>query len=206
MVHTAASVASNKWAGFAEIKDAVRADNWQPVPVIEDIIACPFSMAKAFSLLHTRSIAPVIAIIAPVFLENSCAKRTTSLIFSFVTLSAIFASTPFVVPLPKASVLISEIFPRITENWISSKSFRAVCVLSVEAPTPTGSKTTGWWSSLAFFPAISMDSIVRELSVPILILRPVQMEVISATSSWSSAIIGEAPQARTTLAQSLTVT
>ena len=50
------------------------------------------------------------------------------------------ASTPFVFPLPSASVLISEMFPRITEKLISDKRFNAVSVLNLDAPAPTGSK------------------------------------------------------------------
>ena len=59
-----------------------------------------------------------------------------------VTASEISASTPFVVPLPKAKVLISEIFPRITENFTFSINSIAVSVLSLEAPAPTGSSKT----------------------------------------------------------------
>ena len=150
--------------------------------------------------------APVIAITAPASFANAFANATASSRFSFVTRSAISASTPFVVPVPTASVLISEIFPRTTANFTSLKSVFAVSVLSVEAPTPTGSSTVGWPSSFARFPAIFMDSIVRLFKVPILILRPAQIVWISATSSASSAMIGDAPQARTIFAQSLTVT
>ena len=50
------------------------------------------------------------------------------------------------------------------------------------------------------------NSMVRLFRVPILIFNPAQIEVISATSSLSSDIMGDAPQAITILAQSFTVT
>ena len=51
-----------------------------------------------------------------------------------------------------------------------------------------------------------LESIVRLFNVPMLIFNPAQSAVISATSSLSSAMIGDAPQASTILAQSFTVT
>ena len=163
-------------------------------------------MQYAFFASATISIAPVTAITDPVLSANFFTNATASSRLSSVTRSAISASTPFVVPVPTTSVLISEIFPRITVNFTVFKSSLAVDVRSIDAPTPTGSSTAGCPSSLARAPAIFMDSMVRLFSVPILILRPAQIVWISATSSLSSAMIGEAPQARTMFAQSLTVT
>ncbi|VDR36899.1 Uncharacterised protein [Alistipes sp. cv1] len=47
---------------------------------------------------------------------------------------------------------------------------------------------------------------VRLFRVPMLMFRPPQMVVMSSTSAASSAMMGEAPQASTMLAQSFTVT
>ena len=54
--------------------------------------------------------------------------------------------------------------------------------------------------------ALSMDSMVRLFRVPMLMFSPPQMVVMSSTSAASSAMMGEAPQASTMLAQSFTVT
>ena len=94
----------------------------------------------------------------------------------------------------------------MTVNLISLRSRRAVSVRSRDAPAPTGSRTTGCPSSFALLPAMSIDSTVRLLSVPMFIFRPPHIDVISAASSLSSAIIGDAPQAMTMFAQSFTVT
>ena len=101
---------------------------------------------------------------------------------------------------------ISEILPRITVNLTSSRSFNAVFVLSADAPAPTGSRTAGWLRLFAFLPAANIDGIVLELSVPIFILSPPQIEVISSASPISSDIMGEPPHASKILAQSFTVT
>ena len=163
-------------------------------------------MQYAVLLSETISIAPVTATTAPVLAEKSFTNWHTLSRFSSATTSAESASTPFVVPLPAARVFISEIFPRMTANLTSFKSFKAVSVLSFEAPAPTGSRTTGSPSPLAFFPAASIDGMVRLLSVPMLILRPLHKAVISSTSAISSDIIGEPPQASRIFAQSFTVT
>ena len=55
-------------------------------------------------------------------------------------------------------------------------------------------------------PASSMESTVRELSVPMFRHSPAATPDISATSWMSSAITGEAPQASSILATSDTVT
>ena len=59
---------------------------------------------------------------------------------------------------------------------------------------------------VARLPARNIDSIVRLLSVPMLMFNPPQIVVISSTSLWSSDMMGDAPQASTMLAQSFTVT
>ena len=125
---------------------------------------------------------------------------------SSVTASATSASTPLVVPLPNASVLISEMFPLITVNFISSMSLTAVFVRSAEAPAPTGSRRTLWPSSFAFLPARNIPFMLLWLSVPMLMFKPPQMEVMSSTSSGSSDMIGLPPHASRTFATSLTVT
>ena len=51
-----------------------------------------------------------------------------------------------------------------------------------------------------------LESIVRLLSVPMLMFSPPQMLVMSSTSSASSDMIGEPPAASRTFATSLTVT
>ena len=152
------------------------------------------------------SVFPVIAITEPVFSEKLFANATALSRFSSVKQSAISASTPFAEPVPSANVLISEMLPRITEKCMLSRSLNAVSVLKCDAPTPTGSKTTGWQSSLAFLPAASIEEIVRELSVPMFMQSPSHADVISAASLSSSAIIGDAPHAKSIFAQSLTVT
>ena len=173
---------------------------------MDDIMALPLRMQKALSASATMSIAPVIAITAPVSRANAFANLTASARFASVTLSATSASTPLVVPLPEAMVFISEMFPRMTENFTSRTRPSAVSVRRLDAPAPTGSRTTGCPSSFALLPAMCIDSIVRLFSVPILILRPEHTLVISATSALSSAMIGDAPHASAIFAQSLTVT
>ena len=163
-------------------------------------------MQKARSPSVTMSMAPVTATTAPIRRAKSLAKATAPSRFSSVTWSATSASTPLVVPLPRARVLISEILPRITANFTSFSNRRAVSVRRVEAPAPTGSSTTGWPSSLDRFPAASMAGMVRWFRVPMLMFSPPQMAVISTASSGSSAIMGEPPQASSILAQSFTVT
>ena len=134
------------------------------------------------------------------------AKATDASRLSSVTASATSASTPLVVPEPAARVLISEMLPRTTVNLTSSRSLRAVWVRRALAPAPTGSSTTGWPSSLAFFPAVNMEGMVFWFRVPMLMFRPPQMEVMSSTSWMSSDMMGLPPQASSTLATSLTVT
>ena len=150
--------------------------------------------------------APVMATIEPLFFANSFTNATAWSKVSSVTASATSASTPFVVPLPDASVLISEILPRITVGCKVSISSIAVPVRSADAPAPTGSSKTGCPISFARFPASNIPAIVRLFNVPILIFRPPQMLVISSTSSASSAMIGLPPQASSTFATSFTVT
>ena len=140
------------------------------------------------------------------FFANSFANATVLSTFSSVTASAASASTPFVVPFPSAKVFISEMFPRITVSSSSSISRIDVSVRRALAPAPTGSKSMGCPSSLAFFPAVNIPSMVRSFNVPILIFSPPQIAVISATSLGSSDMIGLAPQANSTFATSFTVT
>jgi len=111
---------------------------------------------------------------------------------------------PFAFVFPNA--LISDILPLTTANFTSFNNLFAVSVLSLDAPTPTGSSITGIFCSFAFFPALIIDSMVLEFNVPIFITNELLMDTISSTSSISSAIIGEPPQANNIFAQSFTVT
>ena len=146
------------------------------------------------------------ATMLPDFSANFFANATASSRFSSDTASATSASTPLVVPLPAASVLTSEIFPRITLSFNSCISFTAVFVRRELAPAPTGSSRTTCPNSLALCPAFSIPSIVLTFRVPILIFSPPQIAVISSTSCGSSDMIGLAPLARITFATSFTVT
>ena len=166
----------------------------------------PLRMQKARSPSATMSMAPVTATTAPVRAANALANATVLSSVSSVTLSAVSASTPFVVPLPAASVRISEMLPRMTVNFTSRRRRSAVSVRRWEAPAPTGSSTTGRPSRLAVCPASSMEGMVRLFNVPMLRFSPAHSEMMSSTSAASSAMMGDAPQARTMLAQSLTVT
>ena len=87
------------------------------------------------------SITDVITIMLEVFCAKSFAKLTTESIFSLFIEST--ESTPLVLLLPTARHLISDKFPRITLNFTVSRSFFAVSALNLDAPAPTGSRTTG---------------------------------------------------------------
>ena len=154
----------------------------------------------------TMSMAPVTAMTAPVRAAKDLAKATARSRVSSVILSDASASTPLVVPLPTASVRISEMLPRMTVGFISRSSRRAVSVRRWDAPAPTGSSTTGRPSRWAVWPARSMEGMVRLFRVPMFRFSPAHREVMSSTSAASSAMMGDAPQASTMLAQSLTVT
>ena len=91
-------------------------------------------------------------------------------------------------------------------GFISRSSRRAVSVRRWDAPAPTGSSTTGRPSRWAVWPARSMEGMVRLFRVPMFRFSPAHREVMSSTSAASSAMMGDAPQASTMLAQSLTVT
>ena len=69
-------------------------------------------------------------------------------------------------------------------------------VRSLVAPDPTGSRTIGIFSSLAFFPAISMESTQGMVRVPMFSTKAPANDTISSTSSGAWAITGEAPQAK----------
>ena len=120
--------------------------------------------------------------------------------------SASEVSTPFVETSSPARYDISERFPLSMLIFTFSSIRFAVSFLKFDAPAPTGSKTTGTPSSLAFFPAATIDSTVLALRVPMFITRAFEIEVISAASAISSAMIGEAPMARMQFATSFTVT
>ena len=53
---------------------------------------------------------------------------------------------------------------------------------------------------------MNMASMLRRFSVPVLMFSPPQMEVMSATSSGSSDMMGLPPQASSAFATSFTVT
>ena len=75
-----------------------------------------------------------------------------------------------------------------------------------EAPAPTGSSTTGMPIRLAWWPLFTIASSLRGLSIPRFSTSARQAAVISAPSSGTSAMMGLAPAASSTLAQSLMVT
>ena len=206
MVHTAAAAAVSLSSGLATRKAVIMPESWQPVPVILPISGLPLRITKHLLPSATRSMAPVMAMMDPVSLARPLTNATALSSVSSVTASATSASTPLVVPLPLARVLISEILPRITSNLISFISPTAVLVRRAEAPAPTGSSRTTCPTSLALRPARYMPSILDLFSVPMLIFRPPQILVISSTSSGSSDIIGLPPQASRIFATSLTVT
>ena len=85
-----------------------------PVPVILPIIEDPLRIAIARFESATISIAPVIAMTAPVFSARALAKAALSARFSSVTASSGFASTPRVVAAAPARAFISDMLPRIT--------------------------------------------------------------------------------------------
>ena len=150
--------------------------------------------------------APVMAMIALDRWAKSFANWMAWGRVSSVTASATSASTPFVVPLPRARVLISEMLPRMTVRGSSCMRLTAVFVRRAEAPAPTGSNKMGWPSAAAFLPARCIASMLRWLRVPMFRFRPPQRAVMSSTSSGSSDMMGLPPQAKRTLATSLTVT
>ena len=152
------------------------------------------------------SMFPVTMVMHLLLSEKSLIKSIASLRLSSFISSSAFASTPLSDMLPSARAFISEIFPLMTSISIFSRIFLAASVLCVLDPAPTGSKTTGLPSSFAFLPAFIIASYFCSLSVPILIFRPLHMDVISSASCGASAIIGLAPQARRTFATSFTVT
>ena len=168
---------------------AVRAKR-QPVPVTALIIGWPLRMQKARSPSATMSMAPVTATTAPVRAANALANATVLSSVSSVTLSAVSASTPFVVPLPAASVRISEMLPRMTVNFTSRRRRSAVSVRRWEAPAPTGSSTLGpspaGWRCVP--PAWRM---VRLFNVPMLRVQPgTQRGDVLDASAASSAMMG----------------
>ena len=161
-------------------------------------------MVTDFSPSETISNTPVIATVQ----LNLLAKDLATLMPSSLSLfkSDSDASTPFVSDSNPAINFISDIFPRKTLIFISSRILLVVSFLNDDAPAPTGSSTTGIFNSLAFFPDAIIDSIVLSFKVPIFITSAEAIDVISADSFKSSAIIGDAPIARSILAQSFTVT
>ena len=181
-------------------------DSWQPVPVILPISGRPLRMTKQRWPSLTRSMAPVTATMAWLRWAKSLTKATAESRFSSDTASDTSASTPRVLPLPRARVLISEMLPRITVKGSFSISSTAVLVRRAEAPAPTGSSSSTWCSCAAFFPARSIPWMLRWFRVPMLMFSPPQMEVMSSTSSGSSDMMGLPPQASRMLATSLTVT
>ena len=143
---------------------------------------------------------------APVWVLTFRARSVCQRRLPSVLRASRFASTPLVVPIPSARYAISEILPLMTSKRTSRSNIAAVSLRKREAPTPTGSNTTGRPSLLASFPAASMDCTVRSLSVPMFSTSAEQCPTICSTSRKSSAMMGEPPKASVMLAQSLTVT
>ena len=61
---------------------------------------------------------------------------------------------------------ISEALPRTTETPVWARMALAAPVLSFVAPEPTGSRTMGLPSCVAFFPAVSMAATQESVRVP----------------------------------------
>lgn len=74
----------------------------------------------------------------------------------------------------------------------------AVDLLNPVAPTPTGSKTTGFLLKLAHFPAASIPSL--SVTVPKLMRRPPGILARSSCSASAVAIMGLAPKANVAFA------
>ena len=133
---------------------------------------------------------------APVWVLTFRARSVCQRRLPSVLRASRFASTPLVVPIPSARYAISEILPLMTSKRTSRSNIAAVSLRKREAPTPTGSNTTGRPSLLASFPAASMDCTVRSLSVPMFSTSAEQCPTICSTSRKSSAIMnGDTPKA-----------
>ena len=204
MAQTAAAAASSGQSGLAAAKAPARQESWHPVPVTSPIMGWPLRMQKTCCPSLTRSTAPLMAATAPVRRAKSRTSAQQPSRLSRVTVWA--ASTPWAPPWPRARASISERLPRMTVNRTSRSSCRAVSVRRREAPAPTGSSTTGMPRALAVLPQATMAGMVPRCRVPRFSTSPAAWAVISGASSGSSAIMGEAPQASSRLAQSLAVT
>ena len=96
------------------------------------------------------------------------------------------ASTPLVVPPPFASVLISEIFPRMTSNRFLLSASGAVSVPDGLRLLPPDPEEQHGPAHLPCVRQRNIASILLLFKVLILILSPPRMDVISTTSSGSS--------------------
>ena len=180
----------------------MRQESIQPEPVTWPIIACPLAMVKERFPSVMMSFFPVTTTTAPLWRARSMAKFLVSMGLCAVMAASTPAHSVFV----PAIAAISETLPRIAVTRMLLRSRPIPSCRNAEAPAPTGSKTTGSPNSLARFPANSMAENLSGLGVPKLSTRLSLLPVISAASSGASAMIGDAPMASSTLAQSVAVT
>ncbi len=128
----------------------------QPIPVTLERNLLPFATLANLIPSEMISTFPVIPTTHEYLLEINFAILTASF-FS----STIAVSTPLVEALNPARNEISDKLPRITSIFTCERISCTVLFRSADAPAPTGSKTTGILSSLAFLPAIIIEAIVR---------------------------------------------
>ena len=217
---------AREFAGFPESsagKAAARAaasmpSSIQPLPVIRLIMGWPFSTSRKARPSVIRSLGPVMTTRhpaararRPACLKASCCslrhwERSASTPFSRGIEGLSGFKSRFSSKIRFAKAVISETFPRMAVQGISSKSWTAASIRKGEAPTPTGSSTMGWPSRAAVFPALFMAAREESLKVPRFITMAWLRAAISfASPSWS-AIMGEAPAASRRFATSRAVT
>ena len=110
-------------------------------------------------------------------------------------------STPLLLTPASTKAIISLALPRMMVGWQTRISSRHASVRALVAPAPTGSSTIGIPLRDAAAPAILIPSSQASSKVPIFSTRAPAMDVISSTSRGQCAMTGEAPMARSALAE-----